>query len=64
MQISDETLMALADDELDPQTARQLRDAIAADPELAARHRRFVLTRQALAGTKLPTQAKSAISAT
>ena len=30
MQISDETLMALADDELDPQTARQLRDAIAA----------------------------------
>lgn len=52
MQISDETLMALADDELDPRTARQLRDAIAADPELAARHRRFVLTRQALAGTK------------
>lgn len=52
MQISDETLMALADDELDAETARQLNEAIAADPDLAARHRRFVLTRQALAATR------------
>lgn len=49
MQISDETLMALADGELDQQTARQLRDAVAADPELSARYRRFVRTRQVMA---------------
>lgn len=51
MQISDESLMALADGELDQQTARQLRDAVAADPELSARYRRFVRTRQVMAET-------------
>ena len=37
MQISDETLMALADDELDAETARRVSQAVAADPALAAR---------------------------
>lgn len=57
MQISDETLMALADDELDGQEARDVRNALASDPELAARYRRFVRTRQALtevAQTSMP----------
>ena len=36
MQISDETLMALADDELDAETARRVFQAVAADPALAA----------------------------
>lgn len=50
MQISDETLMALADGELEPQAAQALREAMAGDPELAARYRRFEGSRQALAG--------------
>ena len=49
MQISDETLMALADGELDPGTAGRVQQAVASDPLLAARYERFVSTRQALA---------------
>ncbi|MFZ0097531.1 MAG: hypothetical protein WAK98_03535 [Gemmobacter sp.] len=46
--VSDEMLMALADGELDAGLAAQLRDRIAADPALAARHALFVETRAAL----------------
>ncbi|KGJ03105.1 hypothetical protein SAMN04487972_11064 [Paracoccus halophilus] len=49
MQISDETLMALADGELDPAAAGDIQKAVAADPLLAARYERFVRTRQILA---------------
>ena len=49
MQISDETLMALADDELDAETARRVFQAVAADPALAARLARFSETRRLLA---------------
>ena len=49
MQISDETLMALADDELDAETARRVSQAVAADPALAARLARFTETRRLLA---------------
>ena len=48
MQISDETLMALADHELDAQTARRVSQAVAADPVLAARLARFTETRRLL----------------
>lgn len=48
MQIDDETLMALADGELDPDLAARLTAAIAADPEAQDRLRRFVETRDRL----------------
>ena len=48
MQISDETLMALADHELDAQTAARVSQAVAADPALAARLARFTETRRLL----------------
>ncbi|RCW87138.1 anti-sigma factor family protein [Paracoccus lutimaris] len=49
MQISDETLMALADNELDAQTARRVSQAVRDDPALAARLARFTRTRELLA---------------
>lgn len=52
MQIDDETLMALADGELDPLRAGELRQQIAADPELQARLFRFEETRRLLAGLR------------
>ncbi|MFC3569106.1 hypothetical protein [Paracoccus simplex] len=52
MQIDDETLMALADGELDPGRAEAVRRAVAADPELQARLRRFEETRRLLAGLR------------
>lgn len=48
MQIDDETLMALADGELDPDLAARLTAAIAADPEAQGRLNRFVETRDRL----------------
>lgn len=48
MQISDETLMALADGELDDATARAVTQALQGDADLAARYRLFAQTRQAL----------------
>lgn len=52
MQIDDETLMALADGELDPARAEELRRAIAADPELQSRLHRFEETRRLLSGLR------------
>lgn len=52
MQIDDETLMALADGELDPVRARALRQAVAADPALQARLHRFEETRRLLGGLR------------
>lgn len=46
MAIDDETLMALADGELAPDLAADLRSRIAADPALAARYALFDETRQ------------------
>lgn len=48
MQIDDETLMALADGEIDPPRADDLRRAIAADPDLQSRLHRFEETRRLL----------------
>ena len=48
MQINDETLMALADNELDPETAARVSQAVSADPALAARLDRFTRTRRLL----------------
>lgn len=48
MQISDETLMALADHQLDAATAARVSQAVAADPALAARLKRFTETRRLL----------------
>lgn len=50
MQISDDTLMALADGELAPELASEVADAVARDPELAARLRKFTETRRLLSG--------------
>lgn len=44
-EVSDEMLMALADGELNDLDAARLRQRLAADPELAARHQAFVRTR-------------------
>lgn len=44
----DAMLMALADDELDADTARALRARMAADPALAARHALYVDSRRAM----------------
>ncbi len=52
MQIDDETLMALADGELDPGRAAAVQAAVKADPDLQARLHRFVETRRLLAGLK------------
>lgn len=52
MQIDDETLMALADGELDPARTEDLRRAIAADPGLQARLHRFEETRRLLGGLR------------
>ncbi|MDF3856420.1 hypothetical protein ACDP63_23200 [Paracoccus sp. P2] len=48
MQIDDETLMALADGELEPGRAEAVRRAVAADPELQRRLHRFAETRRLL----------------
>lgn len=48
MQIDDETLMALADGELDRAEAARISEAIADDPEAQARLRRFAETRPRL----------------
>ncbi len=48
VQIDDETLMALADGEIDPLRADDLRRAIAADPALQARLHQFQETRRRL----------------
>ena len=48
MQIDDETLMALADGELDRAEAARISEAIADDPEAQARLRRFAETRARL----------------
>lgn len=53
MQIDDETLMALADGELDPVRAQALRHAVAADPALQARLHRFEETRRLLGGLRM-----------
>lgn len=53
MQIDDETLMALADGELDPARAQALRHAVAADPALQARLHRFEETRRLLGGLRV-----------
>ncbi|WGR59689.1 hypothetical protein E3U26_02665 [Paracoccus ferrooxidans] len=52
MQIDDETLMALADGELEPDRAEAVRRAVAADPELQRRLRRFAETRRLLGGLR------------
>lgn len=48
MQISDETLMALADGELAPELAREVSAAVDRDPALAARLGQFTQSRQVL----------------
>lgn len=48
MQISDETLMALADGELSPDIAREVAAAVDRDPLLGARLRKFTETRDLL----------------
>ncbi|UFS67889.1 hypothetical protein LO749_23115 (plasmid) [Paracoccus denitrificans] len=48
MQIDDKTLMALADGELDPARADEIRRAVAGDPDLQARLHRFEETRRLL----------------
>lgn len=48
MQISDETLMALADGELAPELAREVSAAVERDPALAARLGQFTQSRQVL----------------
>ncbi|SMO43884.1 anti-sigma factor family protein [Paracoccus laeviglucosivorans] len=52
MQIDDETLMALADGELDAERADAVRRAVDADPELQARLFRFTETRRLLGGLR------------
>lgn len=52
MQIDDETLMALADGELDPARAADVRMAVEADPALQQRLHRFEETRRLLAGLR------------
>lgn len=52
MQIDDQTLMALADGELDPARAEELRRAIAADPALQSRLHQFEETRRLLGGMR------------
>ncbi|WBU62105.1 hypothetical protein [Paracoccus albus] len=53
MQIDDETLMALADGELDPLRAEAVRAAVASDSGLQQRLHRFQETRRLLAGMKV-----------
>lgn len=48
--MSDDMLMALADDELDPTTTARLLAQVARDPDLAARYAMFVETRALVAG--------------
>ncbi|MCZ0962512.1 anti-sigma factor family protein [Paracoccus benzoatiresistens] len=57
MQIDDETLMALADGELDQAEAARVSAAIADDPEAQARLRRFAETRARLRALTAETQA-------
>lgn len=57
MQIDDETLMALADGELDQAAAARVSAAIADDPEAQARLRRFTETRARLRALTAETQA-------
>lgn len=57
MQIDDETLMALADGELDSATAADLRARVDADPALQARLHRFRETRRRLSALRTPPQA-------
>lgn len=59
MQIDDETLMALADGEIDPPRADDLRRAIAADPDLQARLHRFQETRRLLGELRQPASQNS-----
>jgi hypothetical protein len=63
MQIDDETLMALADGELDPARAAELHQVIAADPELQSRLHRFQETRRLLAGLRRKTVAEDPLAA-
>ncbi|QEU08474.1 hypothetical protein FOB51_10940 [Paracoccus yeei] len=63
MQIDNETLMALADGELDPARAEALRRAVAADPELQARLHRFQETRRLLAGLRQTDAAEDPLAA-
>lgn len=56
MQIDDETLMALADGELDGAEAARISAAIADDPEAQARLRRFTETRARLRALTAETQ--------
>lgn len=56
MQIDDETLMALADGELDKAEAARVSAAIARDPEAQARLRRFAQTRARLRALSTETQ--------
>lgn len=64
VQIDDETLMALADGELDPTRAEELRRAIAADPGLQARLHRFEETRRLLGGLRVASPAEDPLAAT
>lgn len=64
MQIDDETLMALADGELDPARAEELRRAIAADPELQSRLHRFEETRRLLSGLRQDQPGEDPLAAT
>lgn len=63
MQIDDETLMALADGEVEPARAAQLHRAIAADPDLQARLHRFQQTRSLLAGLRQDSVAEDPLAA-
>lgn|GEM_PF-1511907 len=63
MQIDDETLMALADGELDPARAEELRRAIAADPELQSRLHRFQETRRLLSGLRADPKGEDPLAA-
>ncbi|MBU3029050.1 anti-sigma factor family protein [Paracoccus marinaquae] len=63
MQIDDETLMALADGELDPARADELRRLVARDPALQARLHRFEETRRLLAGLRLAPEGEDPLAA-
>lgn len=63
MQIDDETLMALADGELDPAQAEIVGQTVAADPDLQARLHRFQETRRLLSGLRAPQSAEDPMAA-
>ncbi|MFV0383106.1 hypothetical protein [Paracoccus sp. (in: a-proteobacteria)] len=63
MQIDDETLMALADGQLDPARAGELRRMIAAYPDLQTRLNRFQETRRMLGALRTQPQGEDPLAA-